>query len=66
MESNDIVPFNQFYIPEIQEKVDIKADLFNWLQTEVRKKHFCPELQRVALIPQLIFYCPSDRILLFT
>lgn len=34
-ESGDIVPFNQFYIPEIQETIDIRADYFNWIQNQV-------------------------------
>ena len=34
--AGDIVPFNQFYIPEIQDKVDIQADYFNWIQNDVR------------------------------
>ena len=34
-ESGDIVPFNQFYIPEIQQTMDIRADYFNWIRNEV-------------------------------
>ena len=34
-ESGDIVPFNQFYIPEIQQTIDIRADYFNWIQSQV-------------------------------
>ena len=34
-ESGDIVPFKQFYIPEIQQTIDIRADLFNWIQNQV-------------------------------
>ncbi|XP_068736455.1 probable E3 ubiquitin-protein ligase HERC4 isoform X1 [Montipora capricornis] len=34
-DSGDIVPFNQFYIPEIQETIDIRADYFNWIQNQI-------------------------------
>ena len=29
------MPFNQFYIPEIQQTIDIRADYFNWIQNQV-------------------------------
>ena len=35
-DSGDIVAFNQFYIPDIQETIDIRADYFNWIQNQVR------------------------------
>ncbi|KAK3696531.1 hypothetical protein QZH41_015897 [Actinostola sp. cb2023] len=31
----EIVQFKQFYVPEIQQNVDIRADYFNWIQNEV-------------------------------
>ncbi|CAH3029533.1 unnamed protein product [Porites evermanni] len=34
-ESGYIVPFNQFYIPEIQQTIDIRADYFNWIQNQI-------------------------------
>lgn len=34
-DSGDIVPFNQFYIPDIQAIIDIRADYFNWIQNQV-------------------------------
>ena len=34
--SGDIVAFNQFYIPDIQETINIRADYFNWIQNQVR------------------------------
>lgn len=34
-ESGDIVPFKQFYIPEIQATIDIRADFFNWIQNQI-------------------------------
>lgn len=33
-DSGDIVAFNQFYIPDIQETIDIRADYFNWIQNQ--------------------------------
>ncbi|XP_031558665.1 probable E3 ubiquitin-protein ligase HERC4 isoform X2 [Actinia tenebrosa] len=33
-ESGDIVPFKEFYVPEIQRVVDIRADYYNWIQNE--------------------------------
>ena len=39
-ESGDIVPFNQFYIPEIQATIDIRADYFNWIQNQVLRNFY--------------------------
>lgn len=35
-ECGGIVPFKQFYIPEIQANIDIRADYFNWIQNQQR------------------------------
>ena len=30
--NGQIIPYNHFYIPELRDKVDIRADYVNWVQ----------------------------------
>lgn len=52
-DSGDIVAFNQFYIPDIQETIDIRADYFNWIQNQVRivSYDWYPGLTHDGVIP---------------